>query len=215
MSCYPVEASESGLCRIAAKEPALNQEERSTRPYLWIRQLFETITLILLMILAIRLGLQNFHIEGQSMEPTLHNHEYIIVDKATYLLHPPERGDVIVFHYPVDPQENFIKRVIAIPGDTITVINKTVMINGVTLQEPYINKNDPFTPYPSSQTWHVGTDRYFVMGDNRGNSSDSRQWGFVPRQNIIGKADLVYWPMDVNNFGLLPDVSSVFAKIHQ
>ncbi|HZO75716.1 MAG TPA: signal peptidase I [Ktedonobacteraceae bacterium] len=193
----------------------MNQEKRSTRPYLWVRQLFETITLILLMILAIRLGLQNFHIEGQSMEPTLHNYEYIIVDKVTYLLHPPERGDVIVFHYPVAPQEDFIKRVIAIPGDTITIINKTVMINGVTLQEPYINKNDPFTPYPSSQTWHVGIDQYFVMGDNRGNSSDSRQWGFVPRQNIIGKADLVYWPMDVNNFGLLPDVSSVFAKIHQ
>ena len=193
----------------------MNQENRSIRRHLWIRQLLETITLILLMVLAIRLALQNFHIEGQSMEPTLHNQEYIIVDKASYFLHSPERGDVIVFRYPIDPQENFIKRIIAIPGDTVTIVNKTVLVNGVTLQEPYINKNDPFAPYPSFQTWHIGTNQYFVLGDNRGNSSDSRVWGLVPRQNIIGKADLVYWPVDVNNFGLLPDVSNVFAKVHQ
>ena len=193
----------------------MNQPARSPRRHLWIRQLLETITLILLVTLAVRLALQNFHIDGQSMEPTLHNQEYILVDKATYLIHPPERGDVIVFQYPLDPQEDFVKRIIGIPGDVITTINRTVKVNGVTLQEPYINKNDPLNPYPAFEDWQVGPNQYFVMGDNRGNSSDSRQWGFVPRQNIIGKADFVYWPVNVNNFGLLPNASNVFAKVNQ
>lgn len=179
------------------------------------REIVETIILTLLIFLVLRFAVQNYRVDGQSMEPSLHDQEYILVDKAAYLFHPPERGDVIVFEYPRDTQIDYIKRIIAIPGDTISVVGQTVTVDGVTLNEPYINKNDLFNPFPPFRNLIVGSGDYFVMGDNRGNSSDSREWGFVPRQNIIGKAALTYWPFGENNFGLLPDFSSVFARVHQ
>ncbi|MBE3559474.1 MAG: signal peptidase I [Ktedonobacteraceae bacterium] len=180
-----------------------------------LRGLIKTLTLILLLILASRVILQNYHIDGQSMEPTLHDHEYVLVNKAAYLFAPPQRGDIIVFQYPHNPQENYIKRIIAIPGDIISVEGATVTVNGVTLQESYVDQNDNFNPFPPLENRIVGPDQYFVMGDNRGNSADSRQWGLVPRQNIIGKATVIYWPVNEDNFGLLPDASGVFAHVHQ
>lgn len=180
-----------------------------------LRQIIETITLTLLMILVVRIAVQNFHIQGPSMEPTLHDQEFIIVDKASYLLSAPTRGDIIVFEYPLDTRQNYVKRIVAVPGDIISVVNQKVTVNGVTLHENYVNKNDPYNPFPSFTNRIVGPDDYFVMGDNRGDSSDSRQWGFVPRQDIIGRVAFVYWPVGVDNFGVLPNVSSVFAKLHQ
>ncbi len=179
------------------------------------REIVETILLTLLIFLVLRFAVQNYRVDGQSMEPSLHDQEYILVDKAAYLFHAPDRGDVIVFEYPLDPQVDYIKRIIAIPGDTITIVGETVKVDGVTLSEPYINKDDLFNPFGPITNRVVGPGEYFVMGDNRGNSSDSRDWGFVPRQNIIGKAALTYWPFGENNFGLLPNFGSVFAKVHQ
>ena len=147
------------------------------------------------------------------MEPTLQNQEYILVNKAAYLLQPPARGDVIVFDYPLDPSEKFVKRIIAIPGDVLSIHDETVIVNNVTLNEAYVNKSDPFNPFASFDNHIIGPNQYFVMGDNRGNSSDSRQWGIVPRQDILGKAIAVYWPLSVNNFGLLPNESTVFAQV--
>ncbi|GCE18365.1 signal peptidase I [Dictyobacter kobayashii] len=191
----------------------MSQGERAIQARLWIRQILETITLVLLMLLVIRITLQNFHIDGHSMEPTLHDQEYILVNKAAYLLQEPERGDIIVFRYPRDPQEDYIKRIIATPGDSISIQKDKVVVDGTTLQERYINKDDPYNPYPAINQRVIGPDEYFVMGDNRGNSSDSRAWGLVPRQNIIGKAVVVYWPFNVDNFGLLPNMSGVFAHV--
>lgn len=188
--------------------------EAPTRRF-WFRQAVETITLTLLMILIVRTAVQNFHIQGPSMEPTLHDKEFIIVDKAAYLFRPPARGDIIVFQYPLNPRQNFIKRIIAVPGDIISVVNQKVTVNGVTLSETYVNKDDPYNPFPAFTSRVVGPDEYFVMGDNRGDSSDSREWGYVPRQNIIGRVAFVYWPVGVNNFGTPPDVSAVFAGVHQ
>ena len=179
------------------------------------REIVETIILTLLVFLVLRFAVQNYRVDGQSMEPSLHDQEYILVDKAAYLFHPPERGDIIVFEYPFDPQVDYIKRIIAIPGDTISVVGETVAVDGVNLNEPYINKDDLFNPFGPIKNLVVKSGEYFVMGDNRGNSSDSREWGFVPRQNIIGKAALTYWPFGENNFGLLPNFSSVFAQVHQ
>lgn len=193
----------------------MSREQQPTPFYRWLRQTVETAILLLLLLLIFHVAVQNFHVDGQSMEPTLHNQEYILVDKASYLFEPPARGDVIVFEYPLNPQEDYVKRIIAIPGDVISVINQKVIVNGVTLHESYVNPDDPYNPYPSFTNHIVGPNEYFVMGDNRGNSSDSRQWGFVPRQNIIGKVDLVYWPFGENNFGFLPDASHVFAKVQQ
>jgi signal peptidase I len=181
----------------------------------FVREILEILTLTLLMFLILRFAVQNFRIDGPSMEPSLHNEEYILVDKAAYLFHEPERGDVIVFEYPLDPQLDYVKRVIAIPGDIISVVGTQVTVDGITLNEPYVNKNDPGNPFPPINNRIVGPNEYFVMGDNRGDSSDSRQWGFVPRQNIIGKAAFIYWPFGENNFGLLPNISPVFAQVHQ
>lgn len=184
------------------------------RRYRLIREIIETVALTLLMFLIIRFAVQNFRVDGMSMEPTLHNGEFILVDKAAYLFHAPSRGDVIVFEYPGNPSIDYIKRIIAIPGDTISVVGEKVTVDGVTLNEPYVNPADPGNPFPPIINRKVGPNDYFVMGDNRGNSSDSRQWGFVPLSNIIGQAAFVYWPFNEGNFGLLANVSSVFAGIH-
>jgi signal peptidase I len=178
-----------------------------------LRWLTDSMILILVVLLIARFTVQNFHIQGQSMEPTLHDQEFILVDKVAYLLRPPARGDVIVFQFPRDPQEDLVKRIIAVPGDVISVINQAVIVNGVTLHETYINEDDPYNPYPSFRDSIIEPNEYFVMGDNRGDSDDSRDWGLVPRQNIIGRVAAVYWPANANNFGLLPDASPVFARI--
>lgn len=168
---------------------------------------------ILLALLTLHVSIQTFRIDGESMEPTLQNQEFALINKAAYLFQPPVRGDIIVFQYPLDPQQIYVKRIIAIPGDIISVINETVIVNGVTLHESYLNKEDTQNPYPPINRYIVGPDEYFVMGDNRGDSSDSREWGFVPRQNIIGKAELVYWPTSAHNIGLFPNSSAVFARV--
>ena len=192
----------------------MSQRKSFESRYRLIREIIETITLTILMFLLIRFAVQNFRVDGMSMEPKLHNGEYILVNKAAFLFHAPERGDVIVFEYPKDPQIDYIKRVVAIPGDTISVEGTKVMVDGVTLNEPYINPNDDFNPFSPIVDRTVPLGDYFVMGDNRGNSSDSRQWGFVPQQNIIGQATFVYFPFNEGNFGLLGDYSSVFAAVH-
>jgi signal peptidase I len=168
---------------------------------------------MLVALLVLHVSLQSFRIDGDSMEPTLQNQEFVLINKVAYLFQPPARGDIIVFQYPLAPQQNYIKRIIAIPGDIISVINETVIVNGVTLHENYINKADALNPYPPIIRYIVGPNEYFVMGDNRGDSSDSRDWGFVPRQNIIGKAEVVYWPGSAHNLGILPDASAVFARV--
>jgi signal peptidase I len=193
--------------------PQLDFEKR----YRLVREVIETIVLTILMFLVIRFAVQNFNIEGHSMEPNLHDQELILVDKWTYLFRTPARGDIVVFVAPPQPSQDYIKRVIGIPGDTITIQNTTVIVDGVTLNETYINPNNQGNMYNYKLIHNmvVPPNDYFVLGDNRANSSDSRDWGFVPRQNIIGRAALVYWPLQQDNNGFLPNVSSVFAKVHQ
>jgi signal peptidase I len=193
----------------------VSQKKGFEQRYRILREIIETITLTLLMFLIIRFAVQNFRVDGMSMEPTLHDQEYIIVNKAAYVFRAPQRGDVIVFAFPLDTRVDYVKRIIAIPGDVISVVGEKVTVDGVTLRESYVNPTDPFNPFPSISNRPVPPNDYFVMGDNRGNSSDSRQWNFVPRQNIIGQATFVYWPLDEGNLGLLPDYASVFAGIHQ
>lgn len=184
------------------------------RPH-FLREVIETIVLTLLLFFIIHSAVQNFNVDGTSMEPTLHNGELILVNKWDYLFHSPARGDVIVFVAPPQPSEDYVKRIIALPGDVISINNGVPTVNGVTLSEFYVAPGDMgSTPY--DRTYHnviVPSNDYFVMGDNRVGSSDSRTWGFVPRGNIIGEAALVYWPLGQNNDGFLPNVSSVFASV--
>lgn len=175
-----------------------------------LREVLETITLTILMFMAFRFAVQNYRVDGHSMVPTFQDQEYILVDKAAYLFHPPERGDVIVFAYPLDPTQDYIKRVIGVPGDHVQVTEDGVVsVNGVRLPETYVN--DLTNPYPPTDLI-VCADHYFVLGDNRGDSSDSRAWGLVPRDNIIGKASLIYWP--IGSFHVVPSAQSVFAAVH-
>ena len=171
------------------------------------RDIIETIVLTVVIFVAIRFSVQTFRVDGQSMEPGLNSNQYVLVNKLAYLFGGPSRGDVIVFHWPVDPTQDFIKRVIGLPGDTINVTPTQIIVNGVTLKEPYISSPMNAQPRP----FKLGTDEYFVMGDNRPFSSDSRSWGTVPRSYIIGKATVVFWPL--SNWEVIPTYSSVFASV--
>jgi signal peptidase I len=184
---------------------AANVSEKSTH---LIRELIETIALTLIIFLVIRFAAQSFRVDGASMQPGLHTDEFVIVDKMSYLFQSPQRGDVIVFHYPVDPSKDFIKRIIGLPGDTIRVTSTSVIVDGQTLHEPYISLPFNF----ENHTWNLGPGQFFVMGDHRDNSLDSRSWGPLDRSFIIGKAVAVYWP--VNDWELINTYSSVFAAIH-
>lgn len=195
----------------------VNPEFDFEKRYRLVREVIETTVLTLVMFLIIRFAVQNYFVDGMSMEPNLHNQERILVDKWTYLLHAPDRGDIIVFIAPPDPSEDFVKRIIGIPGDVITINGTTIIVDGVTLQERYIDpalQGNPYD-YKAIHDMVVPPADYFVLGDNRNGSDDSRDWGFVPRQNIIGRAALVYWPFGQDNDGLIPNVSYVFANVHQ
>jgi signal peptidase I len=182
-------------------------EQRGAR---LLREVLEVGVMTLLLFIFVHLVVQNYYVTGPSMRPTLHTSEYILVDKAQYLLGKPERGDVIVFEYPLDTSVDYVKRVIGIPGDRVTVeADGHVLVDGVAIKEPYVNDLD--NPYEPS-TWILKSNQYFVLGDNRGDSSDSRDWGLLPSQDIIGKAVLVYWPS--NDAHMLPDWSSVFSGVH-
>ncbi len=209
-----------------------------------VRELTETLLLALLIFLAVRASFQNFRVEGASMEPSLENGEYLIVNKLSYaqmdlaifdwlpffdsgaepmrhIWSSPQRGDVIVFRAPTSISRDFIKRIIGVPGDTVHIDEGTgrVSVNGQVLTEPYIQgttncnavptctKVIPQANTPESRA-ECGSDAcYFVMGDNRQNSSDSRQNWLVPEENIVGKALLTYWHQGGPELDLAPNHS--------
>ncbi len=137
---------------------------------------------------------QPVKVEGTSMMPGLTDQERIFINKLVYKFESIKRGDVVVFWYPMDPSKSYIKRVIGLPGEAVRIANGHVYINGQLLSEPYVSPDYlDHQSYPSTQ---VETDHYFVMGDHRNSSNDSRSWGTVAREYIYGKAVLVYWPVD-------------------
>jgi signal peptidase I len=164
----------------------------------WARDLTISVVLALIVILFLY---QPVKVEGTSMMPALTDQERIFINKFVYKLGLSEvgRGDMVVFWYPSDPSKSFIKRVIGLPGDTIEMEQGTVYVNGEPLQEHYVldEYRDPY----SMAAVQVPEDSYFVLGDHRSSSSDSRNWGAVPRRFIYGKAVFVYWPLD--KLGLL------------
>ncbi|MEX0917801.1 MAG: signal peptidase I [Candidatus Paceibacterota bacterium] len=155
------------------------------------------IIIALVIVIPIRVFIaQPFIVSGASMENTFHNNEYLIVDRVTYRFNEPERGDVVIFRYPRDPAKFFIKRLIGLPGDTVTINGSTITItnnehpDGITLDEPYL-----YTPTDSYLTQTLDEGEYFVMGDNRNASSDSRVWGILTDDKIIGRALLRLFPL--------------------
>src|SRR6266702_3478345 len=130
------------------RETCMNVELDFEKRYRLVREVIETIVLTILMFLVIRLAVQNFNIEGMSMEPTLHDKELILVDKWSYLFHAPTRGDVIVFVAPPEPSQDYIKRIVAVPGDTITIRDTTVIVDGARLKETYVDPKRQVTSMP-------------------------------------------------------------------
>jgi signal peptidase I len=162
----------------------------------------KTILVALLIVVPLRLYVaQPFFVRGGSMEPTFHNGDYLIIDELSYRLSEPKRGDVIVFRYPGDPSEFFIKRIIGLPGEVVRAEGGvvTVSIHGEseTLDEHYIKSETP-----DNFEIITGPGEYVVLGDNRPASSDSRRWGVLPEDHIVGKVFVTVWP---------PDAFSVFA----
>lgn len=165
----------------------------------FFREILETIVLTLIIYGLVSLGFRNFRVVQTSMQPNFHDGQYLVVNKLAYRLHPPERGDVIIFRPPTNPEKDYIKRVIGLPGETVAIREGYVHVDGRRLEESYIAQVNQRASWGPSV---VGQGEYFVLGDNRPNSSDSRSWGMLPRENIIGKAWLSYWPPQ--EWGLVP-----------
>ncbi len=181
-----------------------------------IRELFETVILALLIFLGLQFSMGNYRVEGSSMLPNLAEGEYVIVNKLVYMrfdprdlvslipfveveddrdvfpFHAPRRGEVIIFEFPNNPERDFVKRVIGVPGDTIEIRHGSVIVNSIPLNEPYITHHD--TGNMGRITVPEGG--YFVLGDNRRASNDSRSWGPVPTHNIIGRTLVSFWPLN-------------------
>ena len=148
----------------------------------------------------INIATARVRVDGYAMGTSLPNGSYILADRLVYQQNDPQRGDIVIFSLPLDQKQDLIKRVIGLPGETIGVQDRTVTINGTPLEESYITE-----PLLYKGTWVVPEGQYFVLGDNRNDSRDSHQWGFLPHENIIAKAVWIYFPLD--HFGKIDNVN--------
>ena len=182
------------------------------------REVIEAVLLAVMVFMLLQTTVRNFKVDGSSMDPTLVNGQYLLVNRLVYLriemdrfssivpfwqaeedsvryaIHPPERGEVIVFEFPdvipSNPKRDFVKRVIGLPGETIEVKDGVPFVDGVVLEEPYLTTKDG----SNGRKVELGAGEYYVIGDNRAHSNDSRRWGAVPEENLRGKVWMIYWP---------------------
>ncbi len=220
---------------VAGPEPAdaadaAEGEESRGKKAPFLRELVETILLTLVIFVAVRTLVVNYRVDGQSMEPSLHNGQYLLVNKAVYFhldrtrlrnllpgpdrpgrdvvypFHPPRRGEIVIFDPPVAAHSDqpYVKRVIGLPGETIAIREGRVYVDGQPLDEPYIADltRGGYFPYNGNAEFTVPPGSVYVLGDNRNNSMDSRRFNEVPLDRVIGKAIVSYWPLDA--IGPLP-----------
>ncbi|MBP1608921.1 MAG: Peptidase signal peptidase [Acidobacteria bacterium] len=155
----------------------------------WFRDIFFAFATAIFIVVFV---VQPVKVEGTSMQPQLVDQERIFVNRFVYRFADIQRGDVVVFWYPKDRSKSYIKRVLAIPGDEVEIRRGNVFINGAKVEEPYLKRE--YRSFDSYAKLIVPPDQYFVLGDHRNSSNDSRNWGCVPRQLIYGKAFFGYWP---------------------
>jgi signal peptidase I len=196
------EGSELGTATIAQVEQAVAPEARASR---WTRAAHEVVTGLQTLLsaavyasLIVTFGFQVARVDGMSMEPTLEDHDRLIVSKLVYELGEPRPGDIVMLYYPVNPEKMFVKRVIAKEGDTVRIVDGRVYVNDRPLRDDYVppafRSHDDWGPQVVQQGY------YFVMGDHRNNSSDSRHWGQVPKKYIVGKVKVRWWPIQDARF---------------
>lgn len=154
-----------------------------------LREVLETVLLTIILFAAINAATGRSQVNGSSMEHTLHDGQYLIISKLAYWIRSPQRGDIIVLHPPQSPSEDYIKRIVGLPGEHVEVRDGAIWIDGVVLDEPYVSSIPQY-----GGVWTLGEDEYLVLGDNRTDSDDSHKWGALPAENIVGKAWLTYWP---------------------
>lgn len=161
----------------------------------WLREIISTLVFVIAVFTLLQLAMPRSIVHGRSMQPSFHDGERLVISRLNYLFGQPQRGDIIVFNPPGydadDP--SLIKRVIGIPGDVIEIKDQLVYVNGQQLDETYINEPCNRSSCQDNR-WELGPDEYFMMGDNRNNSRDSRRFGPVPRENIVGEALFRFWP---------------------
>jgi signal peptidase I len=174
----------------ALSEP-IEKGKNESSPLKFLVDVLETLIWAVVIFVAINAVSARIRVDGASMEPTLHNGELILINKLAYRLGEPQRGDIIVFHYPRDPSQEFIKRVVGLPGDQVNITDGNIYVNGQRLEEPYISISPNYLG-----NWVVPQDHLFVLGDNRNNSRDSHEWGTLPMNYVIGKAFFIYWPLN-------------------
>lgn len=167
-------------------------------------EIIQTISLAILLFVAINFVSARIRVDGQSMQPTFQEGDYVVVNRLAYRFGEIDRGDVVVFPYPLDPQRDLIKRVIGLPGDRVWIANGIVYVNGTPLQEPYLAE----TPSGDLQERVIPEGFVFLLGDNRNDSSDSRSWGPLPVGQIIGRAVFRYWPIDALGVVEHPDLTA-------
>ena len=177
-------------------QPAVSSPPPAQQKSLF-RDTLEIVFLALALYLVIQYAVQTVHVLGTSMYGTLHDQDLLVASKISYKLHAPQRGDIIIFKPPNDDARDFIKRVIAVPGDRLRIDKGTVYINGEVLKEPYLPERWTLnnTWPPDGREVIVPPDHYFVLGDNRNHSSDSRTFGYIDINEILGKAEVRIWPI--------------------
>lgn len=173
-------------------------------------EIAETVLLAALIFFGTRLLIQNFLVEGPSMSPNLADAEFLLVNKLSYLTEDPERGDVIVFRSPRNPDQDLVKRVVGLPNETVEIRAGQVFVNGHVVDESSYFRGPIGPDTPARQ---VPEGAYFVMGDNRLQSRDSRAIGSVPRASIVGRVWLVYWPL--GKLGFVPEATPTLAPVPQ
>ncbi len=178
---------------LTTHNPSEPDAEPLPRPRLrrarWLREILETLLIFAVVYVLVNLLTARFIVDGSSMTPTLGTGQYVLVNRMAYLTGTPQRGDVIVLHSPEDSDTDLIKRLIGLPGETISIADGVVRVNDVPLHEPYLN-----TPPRYQGEWTLGAEEFFVLGDNRNNSRDSHNFGPVRREALVGQATLIYWP---------------------
>ncbi len=182
------------------------QSSPEERPFLnFLVDVLETLILSVVLFFLINALSARIKVDGSSMEPTLHNGEFILVSKVNYKVGEPQRGDVVVFDFPRNITQEYIKRVIGLPGEQIRIDGGKVYVDGQPMMEPYIQTAPTY-----QGNWEVPEGNLFVLGDNRNNSSDSHNWGMVPLENVVGEAFFIYWPP--NYWGTVNGASTASAS---